>query len=300
MHRCLHPRTSRPIVLLAFLVLAAAGWTGCAQTEADRGGIAVMTYNVHWDAPRFDETLAIIEQEAPEILCFQELTPEFAEAFTHRFADRYPYLALRPRPENRGIGIASRYPLSRVRVFQDTPEERPALDAVVRTGDAELVVVSLHLVPPWNGPISGLGWLRAPWESGPLRFTEVERLVRRYESEPRPIVILGDMNEIPAGDAIRYLAENGYADACRERDARCGGTWPNIASWMAPLIRIDQIHGRGVAFRNAHPVTGGDSDHRAMVARVIVPAQSASGSSGTPRPDGPEDPRPPASGGSGR
>ncbi|ROS30515.1 endonuclease/exonuclease/phosphatase family protein [Cellulomonas sp. PhB150] len=115
-------------------------------------------------------------------------------------------------------------------------EPRAAVVAVVSTDAGPVTVVGTHLswLPSWNGH-------------------QLDVLVEATSRWPRPTVLMGDLNMLPAQAA----ATSGFTALAT------GATYPV----STPVRQIDHVLGRG-AVRAAGPATTVDtglSDHRALV-----------------------------------
>ncbi|RZS87465.1 endonuclease/exonuclease/phosphatase family metal-dependent hydrolase [Motilibacter rhizosphaerae] len=145
---------------------------------------------------------------------------------------------LRPVPVVTPLRLG--HPGERKRLVWVRDEPRTAVVAVVEGPDGPVTVANTHLsfVPRWN-------------------VAQLRRLVGALEDEPRPQVLVGDLN-MPAG-LPRWL--------CREwRQLVSERTWPA----HTPRVQLDHVLGRGGVPDGAtgYAVELELSDHRALVVDV--------------------------------
>lgn len=217
---------SLSILLGAVLISAAAG----ESAPPDR---TVMTYNVFVDSKEPSRTIELVATVSPDVICIQELTQPFASSFIKRLGQTYPHRNFKPASGTWGIGIASKFPIVAADGFAQSPSKMPAALATVRFPERELVVACLHLFPPAarrNGSESIPEVLR---ENAILRAQQARSLVKRFATEKRAILLLGDLNAQSFDPALIALKEAGFADACDAAGADCGATWPGATTLIS-------------------------------------------------------------------
>jgi endonuclease/exonuclease/phosphatase (EEP) superfamily protein YafD len=254
--------------VLSLLALALLSSAGPAAPPA--GAVRAMAYNVDFDAKEPARSLDLIEREDPDLVCLTEVTPAFAKEFKQKFANRYSYVRFAPARGTWGLGLASRFPLTDARTFAQRPHRMPAMEARVAIRGRALHVGCVHLFPPGAKRTAGDGLVETMRKNAALRVEQARALVQRFARRD-PVLLLGDLNEGPRGDAVRVLGEAGYARACEGPDARCGATFPGDSSKLPAIFEIDHLLGRGLTFQGAHVLRGGGSDHLAVAAAFVIP-----------------------------
>jgi endonuclease/exonuclease/phosphatase (EEP) superfamily protein YafD len=231
--------------------------------------LRLMAYNVLYDSTGDAASIALIRDVDPDILCLRELRTPFVRAFEKQLGAKYPQRALYPKKVGTwGAGIVSRFPLSDVRQYPSTPHRLPILEATAETPGGKVTVICVHLAPPMMVHRKSDGFHETLAKNAALRKAQAEHLLHRLSKQANAVVVLGDFNEEPGGDAARTLLAAGFADACGAPSSRCGPTWPGAASPWPALWEIDHILGRGVRFSAARVVRGGGSDHYPVVAEL--------------------------------
>lgn len=266
-------------IALALIGVAAAAWTGTSRrpttaewaAAANRGDtLPIMSFNVLRGGRPTAAALDAIAQAEPEVVCLQELTVPFADAFEQRLGARYPYRLFEPRRAVGGIGIASRRPLADGEILDLDLPALPAAAATVDTGSATVRLACVHLMPPHAGFRQGGDLMARYRRNRALRVRQAERLVEALDRSGLPAVVMGDMNEWQGQEAVARLAAAGFADACGVSGSRCSATWPGAVVPLPAMFRIDHILGRGLAFTGAAVLDAGGSDHFPVAARLAA------------------------------
>lgn len=252
--------------------LAAAALLALAAPHAlaGRNGEAflVMTFNVLFESKDIEKSVDAIDASGVDLVCLQELTPEFAKAFTERLGGRYPHRAFTPKTGTWGIGLASRHPLSAVKVFEQSPNKMPAVEARVRVGKSSLMISCVHFYPAGASGKRDAGFLQQMAANAETRVKQAENLLARYAKEKGPLLVLGDFNEDASGKAVEVFTHQGFLNACRASSSQCGPTWPGATSVFPAVVQIDHVLGREVRFDSAQVVKSGGSDHFPVIATI--------------------------------
>ncbi|MBN8215936.1 MAG: endonuclease/exonuclease/phosphatase family protein [Spirochaetes bacterium] len=165
----------------------------------------------------------------------------FARARRRAGGGRQGTLILSKQP----LHVLGRWDLSNHRL-----ERRVALCVSLPGG---LHLVALHL------DLTGLG-RRLQWE-------KLESRMEGVLPDGAPLLLAGDCNDGSAS-LERRLAARGFQEAHRAVHGRSARTFPS----RAPLLALDRIYGRGVAFTKATRLSGepwrGLSDHLPLVAEL--------------------------------
>jgi endonuclease/exonuclease/phosphatase family metal-dependent hydrolase len=204
---------------------------------------------------------ALVRELDVAVLAVQELGPLQAE----QLAPLFPYGKLEPTPEGTGLGIALRHPGEVERLALP---ERDARVARLAAGDwpgltCDVEVMNTHLANPVIG-------IPASWRS---RRGQVAGLTAYLSgAEPRPRVLVGDLNATPRWPAYRRLAAE-LDDAALLAAARLGRaaqpTWGPYPG-SPRLLRIDHVLVDAFEVLDFRVVAIAGSDHSAVVADLVV------------------------------
>ena len=230
-----------------------------------------MTYNIHvgvgmdrkLDLQRIAD---VINQEHPDLVGLQEVDrgvkrtqgiDEIAELarltkMEYAFAHNLDY-----QGGQYGVAILSRFPILKVdhRKYENTreAERRGMIRAEVNANNRVLSFVTTHL--------------DYQYEDG--RVFETQQLLGFLQDLKGPLIVVGDFNEEPNGDAYKLIAAH-FRDTWLESKAReLGLTYPADK----PAKRIDYIFHRandGVRAKRAWVVNTLASDHIPVVAEIEI------------------------------
>ena len=204
---------------------------------------------------------ALVRQLEVSVLAVQELGPRQAE----QLAPLFPHGKLEPTEEGTGLGIALCHPGEVERLALP---ERDARVARLAAGDwpgldRDVEIVNAHLANPVIG-------IPASWRH---RRGQVDGIAAYLSSaEPRPRVLVGDLNSTPRWPAYRRLVEE-LDDAALLAAARRGRaaerTWGPYPG-SPRLLRIDHVLVDGFEVLDLRVVPIEGSDHSAVVADLAV------------------------------
>lgn len=168
-----------------------------------------------------------------------------------------PHRVFQPDDRAAGSGIASRYPLRSRPSNPDSYHLQPVV-AVTVPGAGETELTAVHIVAP-VGRIEPSEW-RA----------ELAALPPSAAGRPTRILV-GDFNATLDHRALRAVIDTGYHDAADAVGEGLRTTWPTDTPVM-PVAVIDHVlvdTGCAVNSFDVLPLAG--SDHRALVAEIVLP-----------------------------
>lgn len=205
----------------------------------------VMTCNVGNNRAPVEKLVPVVRDSGADLVAFQELSDQQAEAITNELFKAYPHQAVYPG-SFAGKALLSRYPILDSKQLH-LSEERPDLKTVVEVGTVELTLIIAHPPPPrphWRG----LKFDRQTWE----QITSLAELALKH----KPAVLLGDFNLAEWWGEYAYLRSMGLKDAFQVAGRDRGHTLPRrIGPWkrmralnrllsrltFIPLLRVDYI-----------------------------------------------------------
>lgn len=230
--------------------------------------LRIATYNINWghdewgmDDPR--TTIQTIRQIDADILFIQESTPFWEKHLLKNFAKTYPYHVIHHESNEGGIGILSKYPLSKKQIIDAEHGWFPALLVYVSIGKQQLQLLNVHLIPSLNRK-SNPGVI-AILKNPRRRLEEIEHFYRQINPNIATI-IAGDFNETEKGHAVKYVMAHGFNNATDELD-RHTNTWFMGYGPLTLSGRIDHLfYSPILKTRQVQVLHEGDSDHFPVVA----------------------------------
>jgi endonuclease/exonuclease/phosphatase family metal-dependent hydrolase len=195
-----------------------------------------------------------------DVLVVQELTADsVARLSAAGIDDVFAHRVVEPRPRAAGIGVWSRYPITKTLTAEGP--SMPCLFATVRVPGCPVdpTVVAVHL----ESPVDIEGW------SGDLGVLPSVLRAADAWAEGGAVIVAGDFNSThdmrPFRDGLA-----GYADAAAQAKARYPATFPDSTRWMVPLFVIDHILTLRCTATEVYTAGIVGSDHRALVASIHV------------------------------
>jgi endonuclease/exonuclease/phosphatase (EEP) superfamily protein YafD len=259
-------------VVLAALAATLQGCTGAVPLEAREPTpgaehFTVMTYNVHRDRSDDASTLETVGAIGADIVCLQEITGAWVSALAARYADAYPYMLFAPKENAGGLAILSRFPVEDRGVLPVPGDWHPGWNVVVDTPAGRVQLLHVHLRSMFNG---NSDWVSNYLNTHQDHIYEMELFWKTIVPE-LPTLVVGDFNESPRGEAVRWLEQRGFRNAL-------------------PLFRPGQFTWRGRSVASGFDMTidhimfddtfeplrawveiRGRSDHYPVIAHLEVP-----------------------------
>ncbi|MCV7281824.1 endonuclease/exonuclease/phosphatase family protein [Mycolicibacterium flavescens] len=249
--------------LLAVALTAAVVAVQAPLYSADDApaGVTVRFASVNLRYGEADATAVVtLAREQVDVLAVQELTPQLAENLAELGAD-FPFQVLQPRDGPAGVGIWSRYPMRAGTSFDEFWLGLLTARVRIPGAAAETTVVTTHLSAPWPDPFEG-------WRQDVTRLPTV--LQQIAADAPGAVLVAGDLNSTPDMREFRALLRDGYHDAAEQAGAGLTRTHPaDIA--VPPVFAVDHILTRDATATSVRTVAVPGSDHRALIAEIVLP-----------------------------
>ncbi len=237
----------------------------------------VMTANVGNNRAEPEDLVPVIKDSGADLIAFQELSDQQAEAIRSEMRSEYPHQAIYPGGFA-GKALLSRYPILDSKQLHFS-EERPDLKTVIDIGASELTLIIAHPPPPrphWGG----LKFDRQTW----AQITSLAELAINHQ----PAVLLGDFNLADWWGEYAYLRRMGLKDAFQVAGRDRGHTLPRrIGPWkrmlalnrllrrltFLPMLRVDYIwYTEPLSCQEAWVGEDTGSDHLPVLAELALSA----------------------------
>ncbi|GAA3340093.1 endonuclease/exonuclease/phosphatase family protein [Amorphoplanes nipponensis] len=237
-----------------------------AFADGDRGpqdGVAlrVMTSNMLLGNADAATIVKLVRDNDVAVLAVQEFSPNAQRNLAAAGLGRLlPYSSLGGEYGASGSGLYSRFPITNPGVRRNSGGFNQAYGTVQPPGAVAVTVESAHPLAPASLEML-TGW-RADLTAEP-----------RPEAGAAPRILLGDFNATLDHRLLRELISDGYRDAADAAGQGLVATWGPYDGDPIPPVTIDHVladRRLGVGAVSVHNVL--DSDHRALVATLRVPA----------------------------
>jgi len=260
-----------PPVLL-FLVLYGGLFIPSSARAQAAGAetLRVMSFNLYNYSINEKTAQVIRDNDWPDIVALQELSPYMANLIIRLMGDRYPYRVLDARSDHRGMGIFSRFPLQPVK---PTFLFDPASEIQIVNVHTDKATFTFYNVHPHSTNVfvlmqRSLAMDKIVAKGYAERLNFAQALVKDIQTRAGPVIVAGDFNSTDQSDVYATLTPL-LNDAHRAVGWGFGHTfpayanrWPNIPT-PARLVRIDMIF-YSTDFRalaSGVSATHGESDH---------------------------------------
>ena len=242
-------------------------YRGSGAAHAGDVGLRVISANLH--AGEADPSdLVRSAREQADVIAFQELTPQESDRLSAAGLDAtFPYRWLDARGGASGVGVWSRLPIQAGKRLEGYTFALVSAQIQVAGLDKDLTVVVVHIAGPWPQSIDG-------WRRDLDRLPATLRQVAE-QAGGGSVIVASDLNSTTDMRPFRGLLRNGYADAAEQSGAGIKPTFPG--DWrLPPLIAIDHILTRSCTATSLRTIAIPGSDHRGIVATVMIPRSSPS------------------------
>jgi endonuclease/exonuclease/phosphatase (EEP) superfamily protein YafD len=268
--------------LLAIVCLGMAGCSTLPQKAPPRSShragpaseLRIGTYNIFIGTRDLAQTAAVIRNMNADVVALQEVAPRSATTLGREFSHDYPH-----RYFAAGLGIMSRFPLSKPRFLRSRRGINGFLLAEIDHRRGRLQIANVHLDPLRIWTLHEK--LTLPFQLGRQRTIQRDELTQVFENlrPDMPTLVLGDFNR-GSDVAINELRKMGFVDSFAAVTSRPDRT-PTLHFSMLGFRsgrRIDFIFHDGTFHTIKSRVLAGEpSDHDAVVSvlRINPPPRTA-------------------------
>lgn len=254
----------RRVVGVAVLLLAVALTALLAprllseeQPGANGERLRIMSVNLHLGTADASTVMSIARDQQADVLVLPELTQSALDALEEAGLSRtFPEHVFEVGVGGEGAGVASRFPLRKIVLMDETTLHQPSM-VVDMPGRDDVELTAVHIKPGVSG--NGADTWRRELSALPRPTPKV-----------RPRILAGDFNATFDHAAFRAVVDRGYADAGEEIGNGLTATW---REWpFGPPVTIDHIlvdNRCAIASYAVFDIPG--SDHNAIVSEVILP-----------------------------
>ena len=210
--------------------------------------------------------VALVRDNDVDVLTIDELTQTQLDGLVIAGLERFlPYEAALPAGGAAGTGVWTKRAMTGISVLAASTFHSVVVRTTTSAGDP-VTVIAAHPRPPING-------LADVW-SDELRTLEAQLEARTQETDD-PIVLGADLNATWDMVAFRSFLGDGFGDAAELSGAGITATYPTdktvFGVRLPPVLALDHVLVRGADVSSVRVVDLPGSDHRGLLARVLVP-----------------------------
>lgn len=257
-HRSSWSRWSVVIVLIYNLGLIVPYYLPVTQTASTSTAttFSIISLNVLTSNPDKGSVVSYLRDRQPDLILVMEVNADWGLALKE-LDDLYPHRLFQFRPDNFGIGLMSKWPLTEPRIVDFGDLELPSIVAPIERDGQQFVLVGTHPLPPVGA--------RGTSE----RNTQLAAVARYVRDSKKRCVVAGDFNATPWSVAFReFDTESGLRDSARGLGIQ--NSW-NAKSWLMriPIDHVFVPQDAIVIRRAIGPDVG--SDHFPVEATIALP-----------------------------
>ncbi|MCW2518490.1 MAG: hypothetical protein JWR46_1109 [Mycobacterium sp.] len=250
------------VLVTGALLVVQLPWFVSASPNPASVGVRTMTINMLYGHADAGALVHAADQNA-DILMVQELTPGAVRRLSVAGIEKtFPYQALDARPGSAGVGVYSRHPVTASTRIAGYQLAMVSVRIRIPKVANEVSVLSVHLDAPWPRPIDG-------WQRDIARFPSTLADVAAQAGKGA-VLIGGDFNSTVDMHPFRQLLTNGFEDAASQAGSGRDFTYPANKRYP-PVLGIDHVLTRNATAVSTATVELKGSDHRALLATVMVP-----------------------------
>jgi endonuclease/exonuclease/phosphatase family metal-dependent hydrolase len=248
---------------LGLLTTAACGPAPLEPRDPDPGvpHFVVQTYNILDENGADPGTLEAIGAGNADVVCLQEVTPEWERALRARYEGVYQYTMFHALSGSEGLAFLSRFPLLDLGFHEEIHGWHPAWHAQVDTDMGPIQILNVHLRSMFTGRPSAA---TAYFSTSSDHVEEVQGFSAACE-KGIPTVVMGDFNEEPDGAAVAYLESRGFQNALPLYHPG-QPTWHQPPSWQMEQTIDHILFDHAFIPLNAWVENIGNSDHLPVLA----------------------------------
>ncbi|MBP3981488.1 endonuclease/exonuclease/phosphatase family protein [Acidovorax sp. JG5] len=243
------------LVLGASFFVQSATLDRSTEPMGSKPVLQVGTANLNFDTTDFSALVGwLVSGEAPDVVFLQEFTGQAQQTLqSPELAQRYPHRVEAPQPDQFGLAILSRYPLSEVQKVEPADMQATLrLRATVIWAGGPVSLSAIHPMPPLNAVYAQ------------LRDQALVEEAHRLSQSGGLALMAGDFNTTPWAKGLFAI------DSQLKRANALAGSWPNAFGWLSvlPLDHVLASSGWQLVDSGHGPDLG--SDHRPVVVQLVA------------------------------
>lgn len=240
------------------------------QLKNPKTEINIMSYNVFFKNKMKSQCTDLILANNPDILLLQEITPAWADFLNQKLNKKYPYRKTLPLKGTHGIGIYSKYKITKNQFLNNNYKKPFAQIADIVIDGKTYLFINTHLASPAVAVENQDQFIPLYLENHKTRKAQVKRLNSNLQTTNKNYAgqfLIGDLNTMqiePITKLLKYSWTSTNSNWLR---------WKNLnfphSSKVPPVMCLDYIYGHGaINFKDFKVIPGGSSDHLAVTTIV--------------------------------
>lgn len=239
-------------MLNAWLIGMLAWQPALRSVQADGDFLLrALSLNVLTSNPHKERVIAHLHVSGADVVVLTEVDQAWADAL-EALSTEYPHRIVHARPDNFGLALLSRLPLSEEQVLGDGRSQRPSIMARIRHQGRSVVVIGTHPPPPMGATLAS------------MRDRQMQALRELVEQRDEPVIMLGDFNASPWSAPMRALTSGRLG--FRSQDPPWTPTWLPRTPFAVSIDHVLTTAPLVITRRDVGPDVG--SDHRPVLVEL--------------------------------
>jgi len=228
--------------------------------------VSLLTYNLFFKNGYKKRITDEISKTNPDILIVQELTNSWVSKLDLTIGNKYRYKKLFPRNGTRGLGIYSKFPISKSKIHSYCQINK------IRVKNKNLIVVNTHLASPAiavENPENFLSYFKSNFDERVKQWKKIETQLKN-EEKGTPIIIAGDLNTMKIESLYRKIRLK-WVNLHSKVGNGFSWTFPNTHNIKYPFLTLDyMLHNKNIKGIESKVLKGSSSDHLAVYGKVKI------------------------------
>jgi endonuclease/exonuclease/phosphatase family metal-dependent hydrolase len=223
----------------------------------------LQTYNLRDEISGDPATTEAVGAGGADVICLQEVTSVWEGAIRNRYTDEYPYMLFHPLDGAEGLGFLSRYPLKDLGFLEEAHGWHPAWHVQAETVMGAVQLLNVHLRSMFTGRSNVV---TAYVSTSDDHLEELQAFTAACDVE-LPTLVLGDFNEQPDGESLKFLEDRGFQNALPLYHPG-QATWHDPPAWQMEQTIDHILFDRSFIPLNSWVEDIGNSDHLPVLLHV--------------------------------
>ena len=237
------------------------------ETTSHTQTLSLLTYNVYFKNKHPRSIVKRIKATSPDVLCFQELTPNINSYLIKSIGTLYPYRLVNAINGTHGIGVYSKYPIKKITELKNQIGLPYAQLMQLIIKGRKVGLVNVHLASPsvaLENPDRFFSLLKTNHLIRKKQINKINLALQNNYPE-RNIIMTGDLNTTEYEPLYRDLCTN-WVNINKIASKNAENTFPN-SNKTSPLFILDYVFIKGrIQALDTKVLQGGTSDHLAVYA----------------------------------
>ena len=221
---------------------------------------SALSLNVKQKNDGYEQIAEQLRRHDPDLLLLMETNQEWVDEL-EPILSQYPAVERHPQPNTYGIVFATRLPVTKINVVENTSRNTPTVYATLQpAGFPAVEFIGLHPKPP------------TPGQDTEKRDENILNAGVQTPDRLPHALVMGDFNDVPwSGTTDRFRTQGGWDDPRIGR-----GSFATFPAVITPLgWPLDQIMIKGgLKLKSFEVLDDSGSDHLGLMATVCSPPAS--------------------------